>query len=67
MKVEMIRDRNYRGSHAGRGLVLDMDDATAREFVAKGYSKPYAEPAPMTAAEAEAVLPTKQVRRNARR
>ena len=67
MKIEMLKDRNYRGNHCAAGLVLDMDGQTAQWFVEKGWARPYAEPAPLTVEQAEALVPTKVVRRKALR
>lgn len=65
MKVEMLRSRCYRGEGLEVGRVTDMDDGTAREFIAKGYAREYQEPAPLTTEQAEALIPTPGKRRRA--
>lgn len=64
MKVEMLRARGYRGQHLEVGVVTDMDGQTAAWFVEMGWARPYAEPAPLTTKEADALVPTKVTRRN---
>lgn len=65
MKVEMLRSRCYRGEGLEVGRVTDMDDGTAREFIAKGYAREYQAPAPLTTEQAEALIPTQGKRRRA--
>jgi hypothetical protein len=67
MRVEILRSKLYRGNHCDVGQVTDMDDRTAAVFVEKGWARPYAEPTPITTAEAEELIPTKLVRRRALR
>jgi hypothetical protein len=67
MKVEMLRSKLYRGGHLAAGVVTDMDGLTAADFIARGWAKPAAEPAPLSAAEADALIPTKVQRRKALR
>ena len=67
MKVEILRSRLYRGEHMDVGRVTDMDDGTAREFILKGWARKYEEPAPLTTAAAEALIPTQGKRRRALR
>lgn len=65
MRVEMLRSRGYRGEHLGAGFITDMDDRTAREFIAKGWAKEAIEPPALTAAEADALIPVKTGKRRA--
>jgi hypothetical protein len=65
MKVEMLKDRNYRGEHCAAGTMTDMDEPTARWFIERGWAREYAAPAPLTVEQAEALVPTKVQRRRA--
>lgn len=65
MKVEILRSRLYRSEHLEVGTVTDMDDGTARQFIAAGWAREYQEPAPLTTAQAEALIPTQGKRRRA--
>ena len=67
MKIEMLRDRNYRGEHLAAGVVTDMDGPTARWFLEMGWAREYAAPAPLTTEQADELVPTKIVRRKALR
>lgn len=59
MKVEMLRSRGYRGNHLEAGIVTDMDDATARTFIASGWAREHVEPEPLAPVEADAAAPLK--------
>ena len=67
MRVEILRARLYRGNHCDVGQVTDMDGQTAAVFIEKGWARPYVEPAPITTAEADDLIPTKTIRRKALR
>lgn len=65
MRVEMLDGRLYRGEHLDIGRITDMDDATAREFIAKGWAKEASEPKALTTEDAAALVPTQEKRRRA--
>lgn len=67
MKIEMLASKLYRGSHAGTGLVFDAAEPEASEWIAKGWARKAVEVAPLTVEEADALVPTKLTRRNAKR
>lgn len=67
MRVEMLRGKLYRGESLDAGRVTDMDDGTARWFISKGWAKEYTEPAPLTTADAAALVATEGKRRRALR
>jgi hypothetical protein len=67
MRVEILRAKLYRGNHCDVGQVTDMDYQTAATFIEKGWARPYVEPAPLTTAEAEDLIPTKIQRRRSLR
>lgn len=59
MRVEMLQDRMYRGEALDAGRVTDMDEQTARWFIGSGWAREAVEPAPLTAEEADALIPVK--------
>lgn len=67
MKVEILRSRLYRENHLPVGQILDMDDRTATEFIARGWAKESNEPPPLPPEEVDAMIPKLGKRRNAGR
>lgn len=67
MRIEMLKDRGYRGEHCAAGTVIEADAETAQWFIARGWAAPHAETAPLAPAAAEALVPTHVKRRKALR
>ncbi len=67
MKVEMLCARMYREEHLDAGRITDMDEATARCFIARGWAKESLAPPVLTTAQADALIPPKGKTRRALR
>ena len=65
MRLEMLRSKLYRENHCDVGQVVEVDGKTGSEWVELGWARPYTEPAPLTVAEADGLVPTKLQRRRA--
>lgn len=63
MRIEMLDGRFYREQALEVGQVIEVDGATAQEWLAKGYARPYAPAQVLTAEEADAVVPVKLQKR----
>lgn len=67
MRVEMLRAKLYRGQHCDPGQIVEMDGETAQWFLQMGWAKTSVEAKPLAPEAADALVPTKVVRRKALR